>query len=84
MPFSSNIKMHQSYLLHVLVLTLIEPSGETPTQFQIQRAPKESWIDHPDVVTWGSLMTELRTNMQPTQEIMDVGHEVQKLGVFMG
>jgi hypothetical protein len=29
-------------------------------------------------------MMELQTNMHPTQEIMDVGHEVQKLGGFMG
>jgi hypothetical protein len=29
-------------------------------------------------------MTELWTNMHPTQEITDVGHEAQKLGVFMG
>ena len=36
------------------------------------------------VITWGRLITELRTNMHPTQEIMDVGHEARKLGVFMG
>jgi hypothetical protein len=29
-------------------------------------------------------MTELRTDMHPTQEITDVGHKAQKLGVFMG
>jgi hypothetical protein len=29
-------------------------------------------------------MTELRTDMHLTQEIMDVGHEAQKLGVFKG
>jgi hypothetical protein len=29
-------------------------------------------------------MTELRTDMHPTQEITDVGHEAQKLGVFYG
>jgi hypothetical protein len=29
-------------------------------------------------------MTELRTDMHLTQEIMDVGFEAQKLGVFMG
>jgi hypothetical protein len=29
-------------------------------------------------------MTELQANMYPTQEIMDVGHEARKLGVFMG
>ena len=65
---------------------MIEPSGETPTQFQfpIRRAPKESRIDHLDVITRGSLMTELRTDMHPTQEIMDVNHEARKLGVFMG
>jgi hypothetical protein len=28
-------------------------------------------------------MMEFRTNMPPTQEIIDVGHEAQKLGVFM-
>jgi hypothetical protein len=28
-------------------------------------------------------MTELRTDMYPTQEITDVGHEARKLGVFM-
>jgi hypothetical protein len=63
---------------------MMETSGETPTQFLILRAPKESWIDHPDVITWSSLMTELRTDMHPTQEITDVSLEAQKLGVFMG
>jgi hypothetical protein len=29
-------------------------------------------------------MMELQTYMHPTQEIMDVGHEARKLGVFMG
>jgi hypothetical protein len=29
-------------------------------------------------------MTELRIDMHLTQEIMDVDHEVGKLGVFMG
>jgi hypothetical protein len=29
-------------------------------------------------------MMELWTNMHPTQEIMDVGHEAGKLGGFMG
>jgi hypothetical protein len=29
-------------------------------------------------------MTELWTDMHPTQEIKDVGHEARKLGVFMG
>jgi hypothetical protein len=29
-------------------------------------------------------MMELQTDMHPTQEITDVGHEAQKLGVFMG
>jgi hypothetical protein len=29
-------------------------------------------------------MTELWTDMHPTQEIMDVGQEAQKLGVLMG
>jgi hypothetical protein len=64
-------------------LTLIEPSGETPTQFPIRCAPKESRKGL-DVITRGSLMTELRTDMHPTQEIMDVSHEAQKLGFFMG
>jgi hypothetical protein len=29
-------------------------------------------------------MMELRTNMHPTQEIMDVCLEAQKLGVYIG
>jgi hypothetical protein len=29
-------------------------------------------------------MMELQTDMHPTQEITDVGHEARKLGVFMG
>jgi hypothetical protein len=29
-------------------------------------------------------MTELQTDMNPTQEIMDVGHEARKLGGFYG
>jgi hypothetical protein len=29
-------------------------------------------------------MTELQTDMYPTQEIMDVSHEARKLGVFWG
>jgi hypothetical protein len=29
-------------------------------------------------------MMELWTDMHPTQEIMDVGQEARKLGVFMG
>jgi hypothetical protein len=29
-------------------------------------------------------MTELQTDMHPTQEITDVGHEAQKFRVFMG
>jgi hypothetical protein len=40
---------------------MIEPSGETPTQFPIWRAPKESRKGL-DVITGGSLMMELRTN----------------------
>jgi hypothetical protein len=63
---------------------MIEPSEETPTQFLIWRAPKKSLIDCLDVITRGSLITELRTDMHSTQEIMDVSHEAQKLGVFMG
>jgi hypothetical protein len=55
---------------------VIEPSGETPTQFLIWRAPKESQIDRLDVITRGSLMTELRTDMHPTQEITYIGIEV--------
>ena len=62
---------------------VIEPSGETPTQFPIRRAPKESRKGL-DVITRGSLMTELGIDMHPTQEITDVGLEAQKLGVFMG
>jgi hypothetical protein len=70
-------------LLDFCFFVLIELSGETPTQFPIQRAPKESRKGL-DVITRGSLMTELRTDIHPTQEIMDVGHEARKLGVFMG
>jgi hypothetical protein len=29
-------------------------------------------------------MKELQIYMYPTQEIMDVGHEARKLGIFMG
>ena len=29
-------------------------------------------------------MTELQTDMHPTQEITDVGHEARKLGVLWG
>jgi hypothetical protein len=72
--------LSQSVLLSFVV---IEPSGETPTQFPIWRAPKESRKGL-DVITGGSLMTELRTDMHPTQEITNVGHEARKLGVFMG
>jgi hypothetical protein len=64
-------------------MVLIEPSGETPTQFPIRRAPKESRKGL-DVITRGRLMMELWTDMHPTQEITDVSHEAQKLGVFMG
>ena len=62
---------------------LIEPSGETPTQFPIWQAPKESRKGL-DVITRGSLMTELQTNMHLTQEIMNVGHETRKLGFLLG
>ena len=65
-------------------MPLIELSGETPTQFPIRCAPKKSLIDHLDVITQGILVMELQTDMHPTQEIMDVGHEAWKLGVFMG
>jgi hypothetical protein len=71
-------------LFYCLPVVLIEPSGETPTQFPIRRAPKESWIDCPDVITRGRLMTELRTDMHLTQEITDVSLEARKLGGFMG
>ena len=63
---------------------LKEPSGETPTLFLILRAPKNHEEDRLDVNTWGSLMTELRTGMYLTQEIMDVCLEAQKLGVYIG
>jgi hypothetical protein len=63
---------------------MLESSGETPTPFPIRRAPKKITKDHLDVITWGRLITELRTDMHPTQEITDVGHEARKLGVFMG
>ena len=48
-----------------------EPIGETPTQFLICCAPKESRTDHLDVNTRGSLMAELRVEMYLTQETMD-------------
>ena len=66
------------------IVVVIKPGGETHTQFPIWRAPKKSQIDLLDVITQGSLMTELWTNMHPTQEIMDVGHKARKLGGFMG
>jgi hypothetical protein len=40
--------------------------------------------DHLDVITWGRLIMELQTDLHPTQEITDVGHEARKLRVFMG
>jgi hypothetical protein len=62
---------------------MIEPSRETPTQFPIWQAPKESRKGL-DVITRGSLMTELRTHIHPTQEITDVSHKVRKLGFLWG
>jgi hypothetical protein len=59
------------------------PSEETLTPFPIRRAPKKIMKDHLNVITWGPLIMELRTDMHPTQEITNVGHEAQKLGVFM-
>ena len=56
-------------------MLLKEPSGEPPTQFPIQRAPKESRKDRLDVNTRGSLMMELWAYMYLTQEIVVVDHE---------
>ena len=49
-----------------------ETSGETPTQFPIQRAPKESRTDRLDVNTRGSLMAELQVETYLTQETVDL------------
>jgi hypothetical protein len=37
--------------VQVVQVVVKEPSGETPTKFPIQRAPKESRTDHLDVNT---------------------------------
>ena len=50
---------------------VIEPSGETPTQFPIRHAPKESRTDRLDVNTRGSLMAELQVETYLTQETVD-------------
>ena len=64
---------------------MIEPSGDTPTQFPIRCAPKKKiTMDHLAVIRLGSLITELWTHMHPTQEIKDVDQDTQKLGFFMG
>jgi hypothetical protein len=54
------------------VLGVKEPSGETPTQFPIQGAPKESRTDRLDVNTRGSLMAELQVETYLTQETVDL------------
>jgi hypothetical protein len=75
---------HSKFKTYLKVIKLLEPSGETPTQFPIWRVPKKITKDHHlDVNTWGRLIMELQTGMYPTQEIMDVGHKAQKLGFFM-
>ena len=49
-----------------------EPSGETPTQLLIRRAPKNhEQMDRLDVNTQGSLMVELRVKMYLMQETVD-------------
>ena len=49
-----------------------EPSGETPTQLPIRRAPKNhEQTDRLDVNTRGSLMAELRVEMYLMQETVD-------------
>ena len=53
------------------VYILKERSGETPTQFPIRRAPKESQKNRLDVNTRGSLMAELLIETYLTQEAMD-------------
>ena len=54
-----------------------EPSGETPTQFPIQHAPKNhEQTDCLDVNTRGSLMAELWSKC-------GFDHEPWKLGVFI-
>jgi hypothetical protein len=49
-----------------------EPSGETPTQFSIWRAPKESRTDRLNVNTRGSLMAEHRVETYLMQETVDL------------
>ena len=58
-----------------VVLILV---GKPPPNSQFGVHPKNHEGPSLDV------MTELRTDMHPTQEITDVGHEARKLGVFMG
>jgi hypothetical protein len=49
-----------------------EPSGETPTQLPILRAPKNyKQTDSLDVKTRGSLMAEIRVEMCLMQETVD-------------
>ena len=51
---------------------LKEPSGETPTQLPIRRAPKNhEQTDCLDVKTRGSLMAELWVETYLTQETVD-------------
>jgi hypothetical protein len=68
---------------HKRVRAVIEPSGETLHSIPDSACTQKITKDHLDVITWGRLIMELRTYMHPTQEIMDVGHEARKLGVFM-
>jgi hypothetical protein len=63
--------------------TVRPPFGDLHSSLMSERAPRETW-ESIAVTTWGSLMTELWTDMHSTQEIMDVDHEAWKLGVFMG
>jgi hypothetical protein len=51
------------------------PSGETPTQFWIRRAPKnheQNRTERLDVKTQGSLMAELQVEMYLMQETVDL------------
>ena len=51
---------------------LKEPSGETPTQLPIRRAPKnQEQTDRLDVKTRGILMAELRVETYLMQETVD-------------
>ena len=50
-----------------------EPSGETPTQLPIRRAPKnQEQTDRLDVNTRGSLMAELWVETYLMQETVDL------------